>query len=308
MWWQIDGKIEKGHGRFTVSDSAEKMNYPEFEGTQKDPGDTVPFNFEREIADLPIVREEEPADEGVELTQQVDWNRNWELPESLPTLTQHEPLVKKRNNVAKRAILLTSGMAIGMSLAVSLLQDDSKSTDSLAGSFVTEAATTAESSDAITVSAKDTGTEKLMGDAEYVRSVAPPKSGAAEFAINQPFKIGIRDYLYLKNSGRFYGSEFNASQSDVSPQSLKVTAPVLKKVPGDEGRFQPRSSNLQWQGGFRMEDSENNVKLGAAYQDYLKKTLGSGEFESLSSFQRESTDLLSQIDRGPTGIGLRKHK
>jgi hypothetical protein len=299
MWLQ---KRSNATGVCKVGDSAEKMQYPNFQHDVQDAAETIPFNFEREIAEPPAIAEQEPVDEGIELTQQVDWNRNWELPESLPTLTQYEPLVKKRASVAKRAVLLMSGLAIGMTLAVSVMQDSSEPARSV------NAAPIAATSAVINIDAVDPRAKELIGDSDISKTVAPPKSGAAEFAINQPFKIAIRDYLYLKNTGRFFGAELDSAQSAVAPSSLKVSAPVLNKIPGEEARFQPSSSNLQWQGGFKAEDAERNIQLGAAYQDYLKNTLGAGEFENLSSFQRGSSNLLSQIKRSPASKGLRKHK
>lgn len=304
-----------------MNGTAEKVIYPDFWGdSSQEISETDTVIQDPAVATDTLIQDPTLDDSSAE-TQRVDLHKDWnKIPKGRLRRLKRKP--QGRQSASRVAILLTSGVTIGILLTFPLFSQPGKSPrikeklpEQVTRIAQPEAATAPST---FTVTATDPEANTLLDDtaleavaAQHTRK-APPASGVVEHAMKQPFKVAPRKYMYLKGTGRAYNGAFSKSLKQPQPSasnSLTVSAPELTRIPGEEERFQPRNGNLQWQGGWEANNPKRNIQLGDAYQDYLRKTLGSGNFQNLSSFQKGSSRMLGSVagkSRKATGA-VRKH-
>lgn len=147
-----------------------------------------------------------------------------------------------------------------------------------------------------------------IDDQKYLGEDAEPVSDIIEHTQSKPVTLAPRKFLYAKDSQRSYGVGFSeaAERGKLAPftfQNSKGEPLVLKEVDG-YGRFISNTNELEWQGGFEINNSKRNVELGSAYLDYVRQAVGMDD--SLVTFESQPDSMLNQLSKAkPQPSGMR---
>lgn len=130
-----------------------------------------------------------------------------------------------------------------------------------------------------------------------------------EFAQQQEVRLETRKYLFTSGKQRSYAPLFTLEDQPAQkePVALSVRGSEFQQVPGSAGRFKVGEASSEWQGNWKLNNPEFNIKLGDQYQQYLKKTFDEQTSptltSALSSVSRGSSDLLGRVAK-PVGAPI----
>ena len=146
--------------------------------------------------------------------------------------------------------------------------------------------------------------------APVVIPVQIPLINPEEFVRGRQVQVGKGEVSYMADTQRAFAPGFIAPPKGIKAAKPKLTEalPVLRVNPASPERYIASGSSLEWQGGWKFNDPQGNVRIGSAYTSYLENHLGKGLTSGLSSFEPAQADTLKAVKGNLTGIrSVRKY-